>query len=118
MTPGQKKRHDYYIKNRHWILPKARKYQKQYYEKHPEIQSIRGIKWAFKLSKDEAIKWYKKRQKIKCQICKSSHKKKHIDHNHTTGKVRGILCVRCNSNLEWAIKYRKQIDLYFGRFAK
>ena len=32
-----------------------------------------------------------------CAICnKSSHKTLHIDHNHITGKVRGLLCSNCN----------------------
>lgn len=51
----------------------------------------------------------------KCQICKNYHEKLFIDHCHTTGKVRGLLCVSCNTaigflkdninNLKQAIKY-------------
>lgn len=33
-----------------------------------------------------------------CQICKSTERL-HIDHDHTTGKVRGILCSSCNVGL-------------------
>ena len=38
-----------------------------------------------------------------CAICKvhqSQLKKRlHVDHNHKTGKVRGLLCPRCNTKL-------------------
>jgi hypothetical protein len=33
-----------------------------------------------------------------CAICnKPSDKTLHIDHNHITGEVRGLLCSKCNS---------------------
>lgn len=57
----------------------------------------------------------------KCAICKESEKDNpslSVDHCHTTGKVRGLLCTRCNRglglfkdsqfNLEQAIAYLQQ----------
>ncbi len=42
-------------------------------------------------------------QHYKCAICKSSNwggrGNPHVDHNHMTGKVRGLLCHRCNTGL-------------------
>ena len=46
----------------------------------------------------------------KCAICKQENKKiimsnktgretLHIDHNHKTGKVRGLLCHNCNATI-------------------
>lgn len=46
-----------------------------------------------------------KRQKGCCAICESKTSKTnqteffHVDHCHTTGKVRGLLCSKCNSGL-------------------
>ena len=69
----------------------------------------------------QAVKEFKKLlifQKGKCAICKSNKKWKtrlHIDHDHQTKNIRGILCVKCNvglgyfedniNRLKQAIKY-------------
>lgn len=38
-----------------------------------------------------------------CAICKKAPKKKrlHVDHDHDTGNVRGLLCFNCNFGLSW-----------------
>jgi hypothetical protein len=41
-----------------------------------------------------------KNQEGKCPICKTELKKEiHIDHDHLTGQVRGVLCGKCNKGL-------------------
>lgn len=41
-------------------------------------------------------------QKGRCAICETeitAYKTANVDHCHTTGKVRGLLCFLCNSGL-------------------
>ena len=41
-------------------------------------------------------------QKNVCAICKTVWEAKHplyVDHNHTTGQTRGLLCAKCNTQV-------------------
>lgn len=55
-----------------------------------------------------------------CAICKKFRlrtidRRMHIDHCHTTGKVRGILCSVCNTMLGKYEKYKSEIIYYLGQ---
>lgn len=70
-------------------------------------------------------------QKGRCAICRGGTSKRHfaVDHNHRNGRVRGLLCARCNTalarfmdstvNVGRAYKYLladgKEIDDILGR---
>lgn len=63
----------------------------------PVEDRFRSIKYKYGLTEDD----YKQLLVIqvhKCAICRSPDKL-HVDHCHRTGKVRGLLCFRCNSTL-------------------
>jgi len=50
-------------------------------------------------------------QNGKCAICKATFERTpHIDHSHTTGKVRGLLCLKCNALLGCANDSQKILE--------
>ena len=55
-----------------------------------------------------------------CAICDDVLVRPHLDHNHTTGKVRGILCQRCNLGiglLKESITVLRQAEQYLTQHA-
>jgi hypothetical protein len=77
---------------------------------------FRKVKKKYNITEVEYIELYNKQNNV-CAICKISYDKMCIDHDHTTLKVRGILCTKCNfgigqlndniERLENAITYLK-----------
>jgi len=63
-----------------------------------------------KLSLDLVIKFYQEHFTGKCDICSKviTGKDMHLDHNHTTGVLRGWLCMLCNTGLG---KFKDNPDL-------
>ena len=67
---------------------------------------------------EEDYEYFLESQGKTCAICKEGGKPLVIDHNHITGKVRGLLCRDCNIglgffkdsiySLEWAVSYLLQ----------
>lgn len=86
-------------KDRFMLLQRDRDYKKRYGITLEEYNSILKI------------------QDGKCLICglnKGGPKTPNlaVDHDHTTGKVRGLLCVKCNGSLGWYEMYRYEIKKY------
>lgn len=59
---------------------------------------IRRLRTYFGLTPDEYEAMLVAQNNV-CAICGQNGKKLHIDHCHTTGKIRGLLCAPCNSFL-------------------
>ena len=92
-----------------FVKNKGLKLNRSYYcyKCHSESIRWRFIFKRFGVTKAAYLKLYTKQQGV-CAICKkketAKRSKKHfmntnklaVDHNHKTGKVRGLLCSKCN----------------------
>ena len=124
-------RAEYYQKNK----AKLREQQREYYKQNKRAISKRGADWyadnkdkvkCTVLSRTYGITLEERdamilEQDSRCAICTTELTTPCVDHCHTTGEVRGILCHNCNlflgnakdnvTTLENAITYLKRNKL-------
>lgn len=100
----------WHIRNREYRKIKDREYRKNNPEKEKE-RSRKGQIRQYGITEEDYDKMFKEQQGC-CAICKLHQKdysrNLHIDHCHTTGKVRGLLCNSCNLGLGM---FKDSIDL-------
>ena len=76
-------------------------YNKKYTLNNPRFQRDRHLKQTYGIGIEEVKQMFIS-QGGTCAICMDKFKSKrhmHVDHDHTTGKVRQLLCPRCNRGL-------------------
>ena len=60
-----------------------------------------------------------KEQNYECKICGvkkcSTGNRMVMDHDHATGKIRGLLCLSCNVKLGWFENRRNKIESYLSK---
>lgn len=87
-------------KNRYGLTSQCkdciRKRTNAYNRANPEKKREQNYLTRYGISLSDYENLYKK-QNGKCAICKNKLEKGVVDHNHTTGEVRGILCNSCNT---------------------
>lgn len=95
---------------------KVNTFNKRWRDKNPDKTKAIRIKSRYGLSTEQLEKLRTKQNNC-CAIC-LDETDLHIDHDHTTGQIRGLLCGSCNkgigllkddiNNLENAIIYLRQ----------
>ena len=85
----------YYLKNKEDMMIKSRAYKRQ----NPGKMRKYLLKRKYKLTPEEVVAMIEEQEGC-CAICGLYRGEKLvIDHNHTTGKVRALLCTGCNTGL-------------------
>lgn len=100
---------------------KPKQYQKTWKERHPEKRKLYTRNSRIRSYGISPETYYEmlEKQCQRCAICKAESKRRamNIDHDHKSGKVRGLLCDGCNLSLghierkdfvEKALKYLAQ----------
>lgn len=97
----------------------TRNYRKDNKEKVTSWRRKTHLTCTYDLTLEEYDNIYKE-QKGCCAICgvaesRVSKNRLNIDHDHKTGKVRGLLCNVCNIGLGFYEKYKENYFLYLSR---
>lgn len=104
------------------VVKKA--YMRAYAKKNAEhAKAERRRQWKEKYAERDRNKWYKRHygitiaeydvllesQEFRCKICKKHESENsrggdkpvrlYVDHDHATGRIRGLLCHHCNSGV-------------------
>ena len=83
-------------------IDKKRKSCRDWHRKHKEKMKSKRLKYYYGITLEEYNEMYTKQNGC-CKICNkhrdSFSKDLAVDHCHTTGEIRGLLCANCNTAL-------------------
>ena len=89
---------EYRLAHKEEIKAQRSAHMKWLRSEHPEIVKAREIKSRYGLTKVE-FNYLLSKQGGVCAVCKKPNwngRGPMVDHDHKSGKVRGLLCVKCN----------------------
>ena len=77
------------------------------------VQRNSRLKDKYGISQEQWNKMWEDQDRL-CKICRLALEAPNTDHNHSTGKVRGLLCHRCNT----FVGYIEKNTLILGNVVK
>lgn len=124
-TPEEReKRRIYQARWREKNREKYNEWAKEYHHKNKHLWESRTRGWQIKCKYNITEEDYQRMFNEQVGVCKicgrppHGHGKNkrsivlHIDHDHSTNEVRGLLCSRCNGALGWYEKCKEGIESY------
>ena len=104
------------LKNRDKVLAQKRKHYADNKDKYYTLERDRQYRLRYGITLADYDRMFAE-QGGKCKICGAEQAGKvgqcfAVDHCHTTLKVRGLLCIKCNSRLGWFERYRESVNEY------
>lgn len=82
-----------------WCKDCLEESRKQSRARNPRQKYFSHLRWKYGISGPEYLAQME-RQEGKCALCRDLLVSRHsVDHDHATGRVRGILCLNCNTGL-------------------
>lgn len=96
----------------------AAEYAREYRRDHPYYNRNYMYAWRYGITRKQALKLLRG-QGYRCAICRKKLRVRnesewHVDHDHQTHKVRGVLCNCCNTGLgklgDTAKKLKRAVD--------
>lgn len=97
---SKKQSRDYGTSNKERRNARLRNWRKNNPGAARENDLRKRYKKLYGLTKDQ-VDAMKRDQEDRCFLCGRASSRLVIDHNHTTGEVRKLLCDRCNSLIGW-----------------
>jgi len=93
-------------------------------DRHKAIDFENDLKKNYGINTHQYNKMFDE-QKGCCACCGRSHtdfkRGLHVDHNHTTGQVRGLLCTKCNPGIGYFDESTEKLEMaiaYLNKFKK
>ncbi len=86
---------------------------------HPRSKKDSGLRKRYGISLEQYEEALLEQRGL-CAICHQRFRAEgrgglSVDHDHATGRFRGLLCPGCNTSLEWFLKYRTEAESYLNK---
>ena len=116
---GKKTRKNYYQKNKEEICAKKKIDRATNPIKTILINRKKHLKKKYSLTLEQYDQMFEQQNGV-CAICglPELNRRLAVDHNHKTGKIRGLLCIQCNvklcalENKKFAKEAKKYLNFY------